>query len=50
MAETGAGVLGAGIGDGGEIGPVEGTETVGISRRKVNLSAGDGPPWPVNGL
>ena len=25
---------------------MEGTETVGISRRKVNLSAGDGPPWP----
>ena len=43
MAETGAGVLGAGIVDGGENGPVEGTETVGISRRKVNLSAGDGP-------
>ena len=44
VAETGAGVLGAGIVDGGENGPVEGTETVGISRRKVNLSAGDGPP------
>ncbi len=42
VAEPGAGVLGAGIGDGGEIGPVEGTETVGISGRKVNLSAGDG--------
>ena len=40
VAETGAGVLGAGIVDGGEIG----TETVGISHRKVNLSAGDGPP------
>ena len=44
VEETGAGVLGAGIMDGGGIGPVEGTETVGISRRKVNLSAGDGPP------
>jgi hypothetical protein len=44
VAETGAGVLGAGIVDGGGIGPVEGTETVGISHRKVNLSAGDGPP------
>ena len=44
MEETGAGVLGAGIVDGGGIGPVEGTETVGISHRKVNLSAGDGPP------
>ena len=44
MAETGAGVLGAGIGDRGGIGPLEGTETVGVSRRKVNLSAGDGPP------
>ena len=43
MEETGAGVLGAGIVDGGGIGPVEGTETVGISHRKVNLSAGDGP-------
>ena len=43
VAETGAGVLGAGIVDGGGIGPVEGTETVGISHRKVNLSAGDGP-------
>ncbi len=50
VAETGAGVLGAGIVDGGGIGPVEGTETVGISHRKVNLSAGDGPPWPLNGL
>ena len=49
MAETGAGVLGAGIVDGGGIGPVEGTETVGISHRKVNLSAGDGPPGRVNG-
>ena len=44
VAETGAGVLGAGIVDGRGIGPVEGTETVGISGRKVNLSAGDGPP------
>ena len=44
VEETGAGVLGAGIVDGGGIGPVEGTETVGISHRKVNLSAGDGPP------
>ena len=44
VEETGAGVLGAGIVDGGGIGPVEGTETVGISRRKINLSAGDGPP------
>ena len=35
MEETGAGVLGAGIVDGGGIGPVEGTETVGISHRKV---------------
>ena len=43
MEETGAGVLGAGIGDEGGIGPVEGTETVGISHRKVNLSADDGP-------
>ena len=43
MEETGAGVLGAGIGDEGGIGPVEGTETVRISHRKVNLSAGDGP-------
>ena len=34
VAETGAGVLGAGIMDGGGIGPVEGTETVGISHRK----------------
>ena len=50
VAETGAGVLGAGIVDGGGIGPVEGTETVGISHRKVNLSAGDAPPWPVNSL
>ena len=37
------GVLGAGIVDGGGIGPVEGTETVRISHRKVNLSADDGP-------
>ena len=44
MEETGAGVLGAGIVDGGGIGPAEGTETVGISHRKVNLSADDGPP------
>ena len=44
VEETGAGVLGAGIADGGGIGPVEGTETVGISHRRVNLSAGDGPP------
>ena len=44
VEETGAGVLGAGIVDGGGIGPVEGTETVGISHRKVNLSAGDAPP------
>ena len=43
MEETGAGVLGAGIVDGGGIGPVEGTETVRISHRKVNLSADDGP-------
>ena len=44
MAETGAGVLGAGIVDGGGIGPMEGSKTVGISHRRVNLSAGDGPP------
>ena len=44
MEETGASVLGAGIVGEGGIGPVEGTETVGISGRKVNLSAGDGPP------
>ena len=44
MEETGAGVPGAGIVDGGGIGSVEGTETVGISHRKVNLSADDGPP------
>ena len=50
MEETGAGVLGAGIGDEGGIGPVEGTETVGISHRRVNLSAGDGPPGRENGL
>ena len=31
-------IVGAGV-----CGPVEGTETVGISHRKVNLSAGDGP-------
>ena len=43
MEETGAGVLGTGIVDEGEIGPVEGNETVGVSRRKINLSAGDGP-------
>ena len=43
MEETGAGVLGAGIVDGGGIGPLEGTETVGFSHRKVNLSAGDAP-------
>ena len=48
--ETGAGVLGAGIVDGGGIGPVEGTQTVGISHRRVNLSAGDGLPCLVNGL
>ena len=43
MEEPRAGVLGAGNLDGRGIGPVEGTETVGISHRKVNLSAGDGP-------
>ena len=43
VEETGAGVLGAGIGDEGGVGPVEGTETVRISHRKVNLSADDGP-------
>lgn len=44
VAETYAGVPGAGIVDGGEIGPVGGPETVGISHRKVNLSADEGPP------
>ena len=44
VAETGAGVLGAGIVDGGGIGPMEGSKTVGISHRRVNLSAGDGRP------
>ena len=44
MEETGAGVPGAGIVDGRGIGSMEGTETVGISHRKVNLSADDGPP------
>ena len=44
MAETGAGVLGSGIVDKEGIGPVEGTETVENSHRRVNLSAGDGPP------
>ena len=44
MEEAGAGVLGVGIVDGGEIVPVEGTETVGISHRTVSLSAGDGTP------
>ena len=44
LAETGARILGAGIVDSGGIGPAEGTETVGISGRKVNLSAGDSPP------
>ena len=43
MEETGADVLGAGIVDGGAIEPVEGTETAGISHRRVNLSAGYGP-------
>ena len=49
VEEAGAGGLGAGIGDSGGIGPVEGTEAVGFSHRKVDLSAGDVPPdrWRV---
>ena len=43
VEETEASVLGAGIVDGRGIRPVEGTETVGISHRKVHLSAGYGP-------
>ncbi len=38
------GILGAGTGDGEGIGLVDGTETVGFSHRRVDLSAGDGPP------
>ena len=49
MEETGAGVLGAGIVDGGGIGPVEGTErweflTGKSTCRRMTV------PWPVNGL
>ena len=50
VEETGAGVLGAGIGNWGGMGPVEGAETIGLSRPKGNLSTGDGSHdrWSVN--